>query len=227
MAPCTNSARLNINGAYYGLYAAEESKDATLVEQFFPGNAGGDLFKGGSIAATNKAAPNWARLKQFWAAKDIAAIAEHRRPAKHRARMGGGGRHQRRRRLLRRVTQLLHLRPGRGGIHLAAQRRRHDLRMDRALHASCRSSSTRSTGGRGRPSRSRPGSTSRRDERSDLARRATRRRWRRRSGSGTPPRCSGWRRRLVGADRDGGRGRPAEVGDDGRRQTWRSPTRAT
>ena len=76
MAPCTNSARLNVNGAYYGLYAAEESKDATLVAQFFPGNAGGDLFKGGVDAATNKASPNWTRLKQFWAAKDIATIAQ-------------------------------------------------------------------------------------------------------------------------------------------------------
>ena len=55
MAPCSNSARLNINGAYYGLYIAEESKDAKLIAEFFPGNAGGDLFKGGVIAETNKA----------------------------------------------------------------------------------------------------------------------------------------------------------------------------
>ena len=76
MAPCSNSARLNVNGAYYGLYTAEESKDASLLREFFPGNASGDLFKGGSIAETNKGAPDWAKLRQLWDAKSLAAVEQ-------------------------------------------------------------------------------------------------------------------------------------------------------
>jgi len=76
MAPCSNSARLNVNGSYYGLYVAEESKNSTLVQEFFPGNAGGDLFKGGSIAETNKLTADWTRLRQLWNANDIAGVEQ-------------------------------------------------------------------------------------------------------------------------------------------------------
>jgi hypothetical protein len=74
MAPCANSARLNINGAYYGLYVTDSSVNGHLVEQFFPDNPSGDLFDGGWVAHTNQTAPNWARLQQFKDARDIAAL---------------------------------------------------------------------------------------------------------------------------------------------------------
>ena len=74
MAPCSNSARLSINGAYYGLYTSEGPVNGALLERFFPGNGGGDLFKGGSVAETNQASADWTRLQQLWDAKDIAAM---------------------------------------------------------------------------------------------------------------------------------------------------------
>ena len=42
--------------------------------EFFPGTPGGDLFQGGNLAQTNKSSPNWGKLQQLWAAKDIAAV---------------------------------------------------------------------------------------------------------------------------------------------------------
>ena len=201
MAPCSNSARLNVNGAYYGLYAAEESKDATLVSKFFPGNAGGDLFKGGVIAETNKAAPELDTAEAALGREGHRRDRTDRRPAEHRARVGRGGRHQRRGRLLRRVTQLLRLRPGRGRIHLAAQRRRHDLRVDRALQPSVvQAAPDLLVGGPEHPAVARP-ALRRRDERSDLAGAL-------RAGGGDADREVGHRRdarsrrRVVGADRD-------------------------
>jgi hypothetical protein len=74
MAPCANSARLNINGAYYGLYVTDPSVGGSLVKEFFPDNPSGDLFDAGWIAHTNKAVPNWARLQQLKDAKDMAAV---------------------------------------------------------------------------------------------------------------------------------------------------------
>ena len=74
MAPCGNSARMNVNGAYYGLYVAEESVSERLVNDFFPSSPWGDLFQGGEVAQTNKSTANWAKLQQLWAAKDIAAV---------------------------------------------------------------------------------------------------------------------------------------------------------
>jgi len=76
MAPCSNSARLNVNGTYYGVYASEGPVNGALIQQFFPGNAKGDLFKGGSVAETNKATANWTRLQQLWADNDIAAVEQ-------------------------------------------------------------------------------------------------------------------------------------------------------
>ena len=66
MSPCAASARLDINGSYYGLYVVEEDA-GRIVEQFLPGNADGDLWKGGWSPETNKLtaiAPQAA----FWAA---------------------------------------------------------------------------------------------------------------------------------------------------------------
>jgi hypothetical protein len=75
-APCSNSAKLNINGAYYGLYVAEGAVNASLMKQFFPANAGGDLFKGGTEVQTNQSAPNWARLQKLDQAGDVMSLVQ-------------------------------------------------------------------------------------------------------------------------------------------------------
>jgi len=74
-AGCSTNARLDINGSYYGLYVLEENINARTVSQFFPQNPNGDLWKGGEVAQTNQANPNWDRLMTFKTAKDLASIS--------------------------------------------------------------------------------------------------------------------------------------------------------
>jgi len=74
-APCANSARLTINGQYYGLYTNEENVGHSYVKRIFPEAPDGDLFEGGYTPKTNDLAPNWTRLDTFWAAHDIGAMA--------------------------------------------------------------------------------------------------------------------------------------------------------
>ena len=124
-APCANNAKLTINGDYYGLYISEGSVGTALLKQFFPGNYNGDLFKGGTEAETNTT------IAELAAAAAAPRRHRHRdaagpgRPAEHRARVGGRGGRQRRRRVLRRLAQLLHLRPG--DARLALDSRPHRL----------------------------------------------------------------------------------------------------
>lgn len=73
-APCSNSATLTVNGTLYGLYVAEDGVNKPLLQQFFPNDAGGDLFKGGTEAQTNQSSPNWARLQSLQAAADIGTL---------------------------------------------------------------------------------------------------------------------------------------------------------
>jgi hypothetical protein len=75
LAPCSTSGRLSINGAYYGLYAVEEGVGNHVVAQFFPQNAKGDLWKGGTQAETNQSAPDYGRLTTFQMAGDLDALA--------------------------------------------------------------------------------------------------------------------------------------------------------
>jgi hypothetical protein len=74
LAPCVNSGMLYLNGAYYGLYTVEEHIGSKLVKEFFPGNAGGDLYKGGEPPNDNGAVGNAAKLQMFWAATNIASM---------------------------------------------------------------------------------------------------------------------------------------------------------
>jgi hypothetical protein len=76
MGPCANSARLIINGAYYGVYVAQEGIGHKLIKEFFPLNSDGDLLKGGEVPETNKVAPNAARKQAFWAATSIASMTK-------------------------------------------------------------------------------------------------------------------------------------------------------
>ena len=76
---CATSARLFVNGAYYGLFDAEERAGNHYVKEFFPDNRDGDLFKSGHEAETNETTANWSRLQQFWEAdspNDLAAIVD-------------------------------------------------------------------------------------------------------------------------------------------------------
>ena len=46
-APCANSARVTINGQYYGLYVNEEHVGNAYIKRVFPEAPNGDLFEGG------------------------------------------------------------------------------------------------------------------------------------------------------------------------------------
>ena len=77
LAPCSASARLNINGDYYGLYVLEQGVGAGTVKAFFPANAGGDLWKDDdNQLETNKSTGgNTARLKLFNDAGDLTSLS--------------------------------------------------------------------------------------------------------------------------------------------------------
>jgi hypothetical protein len=78
-AGCSANARVEINGAYYGLYVAEENTNKRVLAQFFPDNTGG-LWKAGTqpeTAATLRP-QNLSRQVQFIDAAssaDISAIS--------------------------------------------------------------------------------------------------------------------------------------------------------
>ena len=74
MAPCSNSAKLVINGQLYGVYVNEESIGGHLIKTYFPLNANGDMWKGGDEIQTNKLAPNNARRNTWAAANDIPSM---------------------------------------------------------------------------------------------------------------------------------------------------------
>jgi CotH kinase protein/Putative metal-binding motif len=74
-AGCAASARVEINGAYYGLYVAEENTNKRVVAEFFPNNTGG-LWKAGSqpeTAATLQP-QNLSRQKTYAQATTLASV---------------------------------------------------------------------------------------------------------------------------------------------------------
>jgi hypothetical protein len=74
-ASCSTNAVLMVNGSVYGVYTAEESIGHHVVQQFFPNNAGGDLWDAGEDPQTNKLTANRARLDAFWDATTPSALA--------------------------------------------------------------------------------------------------------------------------------------------------------
>jgi CotH kinase protein/Putative metal-binding motif len=74
-APCANSGQIFINGAYYGLYVAEESVGHHLLGEYFPGNASGGLYKGAVPPDQNTGVADTGRLQPFWAAADAHGMA--------------------------------------------------------------------------------------------------------------------------------------------------------
>lgn len=75
MAGCAASARLVINGDFYGLYVVEEDVGKSVVAQFFPGDGTGDLWKGGSELQTNKGRPDASRIQAYWNAVDLPSVS--------------------------------------------------------------------------------------------------------------------------------------------------------
>jgi hypothetical protein len=76
LAPCSSSGILAINGATYGLYVVEEGVGNHVVEQFYPGNAKGDLWKGATEPETNQKSPDYGRITSFLMAKDLDALGQ-------------------------------------------------------------------------------------------------------------------------------------------------------
>ena len=74
-AGCAASARVEINGAYYGLFVAEETTSKRVLKQFFPDHPDGDLWKGAIQPETNQEMPDWTRQMAFSHATDIAGLS--------------------------------------------------------------------------------------------------------------------------------------------------------
>lgn len=75
-AQCANSARLFINGEYYGLYSNVERMDRELLERLFPDAPDGDLWEGGRIIKTNEDEFTWDRIDAFWTAAETGSLEE-------------------------------------------------------------------------------------------------------------------------------------------------------
>jgi CotH kinase protein/Putative metal-binding motif len=75
MSTCAASARLELNGSYYGVFVIEEEYSGRVVEQFYPSVPDGDLWKGGWVPKTNKRTADRTRNAAFWAATDLASVS--------------------------------------------------------------------------------------------------------------------------------------------------------
>ena len=75
-AQCANSARLFINGQYYGLYSHIERMDKEFLQRHYPDADNGDLWKNGRIIKTNEETFEWDRLDLLWDVPDMASFAE-------------------------------------------------------------------------------------------------------------------------------------------------------
>ena len=73
-AGCAASARVEINGAYYGLYTAEENTAKNVLKQFFPDHPNGDLWKAANQPETGTTS-DMAKLTAFKQAADIASVS--------------------------------------------------------------------------------------------------------------------------------------------------------
>jgi hypothetical protein len=65
-AQCANSARLVVNGEYYGLYTNLERLDKAFLRRVFPGASNGDLWDGGWTLETNTSVASHPRQCLFW-----------------------------------------------------------------------------------------------------------------------------------------------------------------
>jgi hypothetical protein len=76
-APCANHARLNVNGAYYGIFTNIEKLDKTFLERVFA-DPNGDLWKRANwTLKTNETTANDGRLVQLEAAGSPAELEDY------------------------------------------------------------------------------------------------------------------------------------------------------
>jgi hypothetical protein len=74
-AQCANSARVYINGQYYGLYTNAERQDKSFLKRVYGGTDNdGDLWKAGRDIKTNEDTFTWTRISTFWDLEDLAGI---------------------------------------------------------------------------------------------------------------------------------------------------------
>ncbi len=134
---CANSARLIVNGAYYGLYANLEFVNKDYLARVFPGEDGGDLWKKSHERQTNENDPAHDD-KRHRALLKATTIGGAHGPDGHGgqpANMGGGVAAATTGRLLGRRQQLLRLRPPAPWVHLPDRRSRRDVRLHARGHA--------------------------------------------------------------------------------------------
>ncbi len=72
---CVASARVEINGSYYGLYAVEENTGKRVLGQFYPGTALGGGWKAAHQPETGESAAHADRQQAFLAAHDFASVS--------------------------------------------------------------------------------------------------------------------------------------------------------
>ena len=65
-AQCAGSARLHVNGEYYGLYTSLERMDKEYIQRRWPEADDGDLWKGGRVIKTNEETFSWDRVDRLW-----------------------------------------------------------------------------------------------------------------------------------------------------------------
>jgi hypothetical protein len=76
-AACASSARLTINGEYYGLYTSIEYFDHEYLERAFGKEAAtGGLYKYGTELVANEDTANNAKISAFWRASTAEVLAE-------------------------------------------------------------------------------------------------------------------------------------------------------
>ena len=74
-AQCANSARVYINGEYYGLYTNVERQDKGFLKRIYGGaDNDGDLWKAGRDIKTNEESYSWTRIAAFWDLETLAGL---------------------------------------------------------------------------------------------------------------------------------------------------------
>jgi hypothetical protein len=74
-AQCANSARVFINGAYYGLYTNLEFQDKSFLKRVYGENDNdGDLWKAGRDIKTNEETFTWTRISAWWDSETLASL---------------------------------------------------------------------------------------------------------------------------------------------------------
>jgi hypothetical protein len=75
-AQCANSARLTINGEYYGLYTHLERLDKEFLQRLYGDDDEADLWKGGRYIETNEDTVDPARINVLWEATTAAQVEQ-------------------------------------------------------------------------------------------------------------------------------------------------------